>query len=314
MDNFEKIRQLLMLRADLQSRIRLIPFDGSVEIKPRGNEKFIYVRKRIGGKNTSVFIDKYSEELFALMTRQALELRSLKKDVRKAEKELALLGHIDGDLSADVLLNIDFARANIKSLIYDQAVLEGVGTTFPQTESILENGNVNGVKASDVQKILNLKRAWEFILDKDVVLAKTDFYLLSTIARLINEGFYYNGGQVRAVPVSIGGTNYTPPLPIESDVKDDINAIIMTNKTPLDIGIDLCLFVMKSQVFIDGNKRAAIIFANQFLIAKACGVLVVPEKHVEQFKKLLVAYYEGKNETEIKSFLKQKCLKNLHAS
>jgi prophage maintenance system killer protein len=311
MDNFEKIRQLLMLRADLQSRIRLIPFDGSVEVKPRGNEKFIYVRKRIAGKNTSVFIDKYSEELFALMTRQALELRGLKKDVRKTEKELALLGHVDGDLSADVLLNIDFARANIKSLIYDQAVLEGVGTTFPQTESILENGNVNGVKASDVQKILNLKRAWEFILDKDVVLAKTDFYLLSTIARLINEGFYYNGGQVRAVPVSIGGTNYTPPLPIESDVKDDINAIVATNKTPLDIGIDLCLFVMKSQVFIDGNKRAAIIFANQFLISHACGVLVVPEKHVEQFKKLLVAYYEGKKETEIKSFLKQKCLKSL---
>ena len=73
------LQELLTLKADLQSRMRLIPFDGSVEVKPRGAEKFIYVRKRVAGKNTSVFIDKYSDELFALMTRQAIELRTLKK-------------------------------------------------------------------------------------------------------------------------------------------------------------------------------------------------------------------------------------------
>lgn len=30
---------------------------------------------------------------------------------------------------------------------------------------IIENGKVNGMTASDVQKILNLKHTWEFILD-----------------------------------------------------------------------------------------------------------------------------------------------------
>lgn len=68
-----------------------------------------------------------------------------------------------------MLLNLDFTRANLKSSIYDQAVLEGVSTTFPQTEDVIENGRVSGVAASDVQKILNLKHAWEFILDRDVL-------------------------------------------------------------------------------------------------------------------------------------------------
>ena len=45
----------------------------------------------------------------------------------------------------------------MKLSIYEQAVLEGVATSFPQTEDIIENGKVNGVTASDVQKILNLK-------------------------------------------------------------------------------------------------------------------------------------------------------------
>ena len=43
----------------------------------------------------------------------------------------------------------------MKANIYDQAVLEGVATTFPQTEEIIENGTVNGMTADDVQKILN---------------------------------------------------------------------------------------------------------------------------------------------------------------
>ena len=305
------LQQLLTLKTDLQSRMRLIPFDGSVEVKPRGAEKFIYVRKRVAGKNTSVFIGKYSDELFALMTRQAIELRALKKELRKVEKELAASGYVEGELSAPVLLNIDFARANMKNLIYNQAVLEGVATTFPQTEAILENGMVNGVKSSDVQKILNLKHAWEFILDKDVTASKTDFHLLCYIAGLINEGFYTNDGQVRTVPVAIGGTDYTPSLPVKADIKDKINAFVSADKDATDIGVDLCLYCMKSQIFIDGNKRAAIIFANHFLIAHACGVLVVPEKSVEEFKALLISFYEGKDETKIRNFLKQKCLKTI---
>ena len=47
--------------------------------------------------------------------------------------------------------------------------------------------------ATDVQKILNLKHAWEFILDKDVIASKSDYYMLSYIARLVNEGFLQKG-------------------------------------------------------------------------------------------------------------------------
>ena len=43
--------------------------------------------------------------------------------------------------------------------------------------------------ATDVQKILNLKHAWEFILDRDVIASRSDYYMLSHIARLVNEGF-----------------------------------------------------------------------------------------------------------------------------
>lgn len=43
------------------------------------------------------------------------------------------------------------------------------------------------------------------------------------------------------------------------------------------------------------------------MIGKGIGLLVVPENIVSEFKSLLVAYYEGRNEDEIKAFLKEKC-------
>lgn len=307
MENITEIKKLLNDKADLQAQINISAFDGSIEVKTINEQKYIYVRKREAGKYKSNYIDRYSEELYALAVNQAQQIRGIKKQLRKIEKELAALGYTESELSPRVKLNIDFARANVKSLIYDQAVLEGVSTTFPQTETILENGEVNGVKATDVQKILNLKHAWEFIVDPDVVASPCNYYMVSHIARLVNEGFYENGGSVRGVPVIIGGSSYVPPIPSELDVKERINEIINSSMEDIDIAIELTLYCMKTQIFIDGNKRASIIFANHFMIGKGIGLLVVPESMVPEFKTLLVAYYEGRNEDEIKEFLKDKC-------
>lgn len=311
MSNIELIQRLLNEKADLQAQINISAFDGSIEVKTVNDQKYIYVRKREGGKYKSTYIDKYSEDLYATAINQSQLIRAAKKQLRSVEKELAKLGYEANEITPRVRLNIDFARANVKNLIYDQAILEGVSTTFPQTETILENGEVNGVKASDVQKILNLKHAWEFIVDPDVIASPGNFYLLSHIARLINEGFYENGGLVRAVPVSIGGSSYAPPLPDEIGVKDRIDRIIHSGDEDIDIAIELTLYCMKTQIFIDGNKRAAIIFANHFMIGQGAGLMVVPERTVPEFKELLIAYYEGKDEAAIRQFLKEKCWRKL---
>ena len=307
MDDFEQIQKLLNEKADLQAQISLSAFDGSIEVKTINNEKYIYVRKKVAGKNKSTYIDRYSEELYALAINQAQQLRAVKKQLRRVEKDLAILGYEGSELSSRVRLNIDFARANVKNLIYDQAVLEGVSTTFPQTETILENGEVHGVKATDVQKILNLKRAWEFIVDPDVVASSCNFYLLSHVAKIVNEGFYENGGAIRNVPVTIRESSYVLPIPIEIDVKTIISEIFSSSMEPIDVAVEIALYCMKTQIFIDGNKRASIIFANHYTIQQGLGLLVVPEAIVDEFKKLLVAYYEGKDEAAIKNFMKEHC-------
>ena len=307
MGNIEEIKNLVQEKAELEARLNLMPYDGSPEVKENRSGKYLYIRKRVGGRLTSKYVDVYSDDLYQLLLRNAKEAREIRKSIRRIDKKLAEVGYFREDLNEKVVLNLDLARANLKTSIYDQAVLEGVSTTFPQTEDIIENGTVNGMTASDVQKILNLKHAWEFILDEDVIQVESDYYLLSHIAKLVNEGFYSDGGRIRGVPVSIGRSTYIPPIPIESVVKENIKNIYDSDKKDIDKAIELCLYCMKTQVFIDGNKRASVIFANHFLISKGLGLLIVPEKHVSEFKKLLINYYEGDKISNIRKFLKDNC-------
>ena len=301
------INEVLQQRADVNARLALIPYEGTPEVKERNGKRYLYMRKRVGGRLTSTYVDVYSEELHQLLLRNAAEARALRKQLRALERQLAQLGYSGDELTPQVLLNLDIARANLKLSVYDQAVLEGVSTTFPQTEDIIENGRVSGVAASDVQTILNLKHAWEFILDADVLRCPSDFSLLSHVAGLVNEGFYQDGGRVRGVPVAIGGTSYVPPLPQESVVRERLSDILAREGEAIDKAVELCISCMKWQVFMDGNKRAAIIYANHYLIAQGGGLLVVPEKLVGEFRSMLVAHYEGTGTDDLTAFMKENC-------
>ena len=301
-----KIQELLNRRAELQARLNLLPYDGTPEIKTISNKRYLYIRKRELDKVKSTYVGEYSEELYNTLLRNNVESKAIRKKIRQIEKELALLGYREEELSDRVVLNLDFARSNMKKIIYDQAVLEGVGTTFPDTEAIIDNGIAKNVKVEDVQKIINLKHAWQFILDKDVIQAPSDYYLASYIARLVNEGLLAipDGGRIRGVPVTIGGSSYIPPIPFEDKVKQDIRDLLESKLDDIDKAIELCLYVMKTQIYNDGNKRTAVIYANHYLISKGQGLLVIDYSKVDEFKKNLVNYYEDKDLVSIKLFLR----------
>ena len=301
-----KIQELLNRLAELQARLNLLPYDGTPEIKTISNKRYVYIRKRELDKVKSTYVGEYSEELYTTLLRNNVEAKAIKKEIRQIEKELALLGYREEELSDRVALNLDFARSNMKKIIYDQAVLEGVGTTFPDTEAIIDNGIAKNVKVEDVQKIINLKHAWQFILNKDVIQAPSDYYLASYIARLVNEGLLAipDGGRIRGVPVTIGGSSYIPPIPFEDKVKQDIIDLLESKLDDIDKAIELCLYVMKTKIYNDGNKRTAVIYANHYLISKGQGLLVIDYSKVDEFKKNLVNYYEDKDLVSIKLFLR----------
>ena len=301
-----KIIDLLNLKQVQENELSNLVY-GSIEIREKDNKKYIYVHIKDDGISSTKYIGEYNDVLYNLILNNNIKAKEIKKEIKKIEKELKELNYYNEELSKEVSINIDFAKRHLVETIYKQAILEGVATTLSDTENIIEGGIVNNMSSDDILKVINLKHAWEFILNKNVILSSTNYGLLCTINKLVEEGFYYNAGKLRNVPVHIGGTNWTPDIPIESDIKDDINNIVNENKNDVDKGIELLLYVVRKQMFIDGNKRTSVIFANHYLISKGKGLIVIPVDKVDEYKKLLIEFYETNNNKKIFNFLKNNC-------
>ena len=294
-----EIMNLLQNKQLLEYELQSLAY-GSVEIRENDSNKYIYVHYREDGVALTKYVGEYSEELYNLVLNNSIKAKKIKKQIREINKKLKQLNYIEEELSEKVELNIDFAKRHLVDTIYKQAILEGVATTFADTENIIEGGKVNNMTPEDIMKIINLKHAWEFILNKNVILSNTNFALLCEINKLVEEGFYYSAGKVRNVPVTIGGTTWKPELPIESIIKEELEEIFNSKMDDIDRAIELLLYTMKKQVFIDGNKRTSVIFSNHYLISKGKGIIVIPAELTGEFKDLLIAYYEGKDKDKNK--------------
>ena len=301
-----EIMNLLQSKQMIENELQSLAY-GSVEIRENNSKRYIYVHYRENGVALTKYVGEYSDELYSLVLNNSIKAKELKRQIREISKKLKQLNYVEEEISPKVEQNIDFAKRHLVDTIYKQAILEGVATTFADTESIIEGGKVNNMTSEDILKVVNLKHAWEFILNKNVILSPTNFALLCEINKLIEEGFYYSAGKIRNVPVTIGGTKWQPSLPIESVIKEELEEILKMDIDEVDKAINLLLYVMKRQVFIDGNKRTSVIFSNHYLISKGKGIIVIPAELTEEFKNLLISYYEENNEEQIKEFLKEKC-------
>ena len=310
MENQMKILNLLNQKRQYVTLLNELVY-GAIEIREKDSKKYIYLHTKEDGLQSTKYVGEYTEELYNLVLNNNIKAKTLKKSIRTIEKELNKLNYFDEELPLDVAKNIDFARKHLVDTIYNQAILEGIATTLSDTESIIEGGKVNNMSSEDILKVVNLKHAWEFILNKNVILSKTDYNILCSINKFVEEGFYYLAGTLRTTPVKIGGTSWMPELPIEADIKDNLNSILNLDIDDIQKSVKLLLYVVKSQMFIDGNKRTSVIFANHYLISKGKGLIVIPDNLVSEYKKLLIKYYESDTDDEIMNFLMNKCYRKI---
>lgn len=203
--------------------------------------------------------------------------------------------------------NIFWAKRNLVDYIWKSANLEGIAVTFPETQTIYEGISVQGKSIDDINSIVQMKYGWQFMLA-----TLDDELTLEYIKRLhleLGKMTVLNAGSLRLDEVRIAGSSYIPPMPEENAVKAALSEISSADNGWTEKALDYMLFLVKSQLFYDGNKRIAMMAANKVLITHGCGILSVAQEHLEQFFTLLVGYYEDESQKEmLKRFLYDKCL------
>ena len=205
--------------------------------------------------------------------------------------------------------NIFIAKRNIVDYIWKSANLEGIGVTYPDTQAIYDGGIVNGLTVDNIIAINNLKYAWQFILENDGIIS--DYKVLCHLHKLTCDKLVLdeNLGRIRSTPVNIGGTKWTPSFPIESQIKEELDAILnQDDKTKTEIAIEVMLWIMRRQMFIDGNKRVGMLFANKIMIDNGCGIITVSLENKAIFFEKLIKFYETGDNSDIKKWIYNECI------
>ena len=197
------------------------------------------------------------------------------------------------------------AKEELVSNIYNSARLEGINITYEDTKKVLEGVNVPSLRLDEINCILNLRDAWNFTLsniDADITL---DF--ICKVNSLVSRNESLEWGVLRTGKVGINGVDYIPNIPEREDVIVNIENILKEENIT-SRSLNLMLYLMRSQLFWDGNKRTAMIVANKLLISNGCGIISVKEDDINEFNILLTEYYNTDNKEKIIPFLYDKCI------
>ena len=196
------------------------------------------------------------------------------------------------------------ANKLVVEYIYSLAKLEGCNITFPETQLIYDGINDQNVTIDDIRVVRNLKAAWEFYLNREFE-KELNLEFLLAINKRVSNNESLDWGVLRYGNIGIRGTNHKPKIPEELEVEAQLEEIkCIANET--ERALKLFLWMCRSQLFWDGNKRSASICCNKVLLDNGCGMLIITEQHLKEFNVLLSEFYEINEDEKIISFLYEK--------
>ncbi len=63
------------------------------------------------------------------------------------------------------------------------------------------------------------------------------------------------------------------------------------------------LWIMRRQMFIDGNKRVATLFVNKIMIDNGCGIITISQENQPIFFEKLTKFYETGDNLDLKQWI-----------
>lgn len=193
--------------------------------------------------------------------------------------------------------------------VYCGMRMENRAVTFPQTKTILQGVNVPNVQLNDIQAILNMRDAWQFLLNSMDQPVTLDY--LCKINEYIARNEALEWGKLRTGSVMISGTDYLPPVPSAEAVAAELAEILSADTSATAKALEAFVWGARGQFFWDGNKRTSMTLANKILIAAGAGFLTITDRHMEQFNTLLVEYYNTGDSEALKDFLYENTIQGI---
>ena len=90
---------------------------------------------------------------------------------------------------------------------------------------------------------------------------------------------------------------------------EELNKMInQPTKANLEVAIDVFLYIIEKRLFVDGDVRAALLFANKLMIDNGCGFITITPLNKDTFREKLHEY-KNNNDYDIKDWIYKYCIK-----
>lgn len=208
--------------------------------------------------------------------------------------------------------NRRFAKQNLTKLVYTNSRFEGLSTTLPQTQTIIDGLGVDGVSIDDINTIVQLKRGWQYIIkDKEAL----TFDKMKNINKIVALFDSVEPGSIRSGNSQVildSKDTYIPVNPDEENEKSFFTSLMAKNISTTDKALTLMYHNMRAQIFWDGNKRSATLAANKIMIDGGAGLINVPLDKWGTWNELISDYYKSGEDTQIKQWTYENGIQGLN--
>lgn len=183
-------------------------------------------------------------------------------------------------------------KKHVNELVYSSVQIEGIASTFAQTEEILREGKSLNVDEESITKILGLKRALEYLFENYSKPLSWEVY--SNYNSLVGKGTVKRAGSMRGPDeVRVGDFIPEPNISVEY-FNNLISTAIDSADGPSSAASQIFLLMCKAQFFMDGNKRSAQMLSNHFLAyTDSRRMLLINEDERDKVLDLLLDFYAG---------------------
>jgi hypothetical protein len=209
--------------------------------------------------------------------------------------------------------NRRFAKKNLVRLVFTNSRFEGLTTTLPQTQTIIDGMSAAGVSIDDTNVIVQLKRGWQYVFNEQKPLSmqiEQNINLLVARYDSLDPGSFRTGN----VTVELGedsGEWQPPELNLQAEKR--FFQTLMTKPTTItDKAMTLMYHNMRNQLFWDGNKRTATLAANKLMIDQGAGLINVPLDKWDEWNRLISEFYLNGNMQKLKDWTYQNGIQGIN--
>ncbi|WP_419153707.1 Fic family protein [Weissella viridescens] len=195
-------------------------------------------------------------------------------------------------------------KKSIPNILHDGAQFEDIPITLLQTQEIVNNSPINGIKPDDVVTVHNMHMGAKYVLEhyKDF-----DFENLKELHAYTGADDTVNAGQLRKGVGAVQTTRgeFTPDRVYEQLAQENFENLLNDPQLDGDTkAAKVFSSLSRAQLFNDTNKRTAVLAANIPLLREGAGVFYIPEPAMENTLQLMSDYYWNNDDRLLVAVLK----------